>query len=178
MTHPALDDVRRQFQPDAPKRKVARVLSDVVAGRIHGCHAWALPIASDERGDLVELLTTREEPIEPIVHVYQVFCAPGSIRAWVFHERQTDRLCFTAGRLRIALYDLRSDSPTAGALVTLNVGADAPTFLRIPAFVAHGIQNVGDDRTAFVNMPTNIYRHDDPDKCRLPFDSPLIPFRW
>jgi len=178
MPPPSLDDLRRQFQPDAPRSGIARVLTDVMDGRIEGCRALALPAASDDRGDLFELLTTRDEPIEPIVHVYQVFCAPGSIRAWVFHQRQADRLCFTQGRLRIALYDLRSDSPTAGALVTLVAGAGAPTFLRIPAFVAHGIQNLGGERTAFINMPTNVYRHDDPDKSRLPFDTPLIPFRW
>lgn len=174
----SLDEVRRQFIRDVPRQKVPRAATDLIAGRIEGCSALALPAASDDRGDLVELLTTRDAAIEPIVHVYQVFCAPGSIRAWVYHERQADRLCFTQGRLRVVLFDLRPESPTAGALVTLDLGEDTPAFLRIPAFVAHGIQNVGSERTAFVNMPTNVYRHDDPDKLRLPFDSPLIPYIW
>lgn len=178
MAQLAIDELRFQFTPDAPKRKVARVPGDAIDTGIHGCRALALRPASDDRGDLFELLTTRDEPIEPIVHVYQVFCEPGSIRAWVFHQRQADRLCFTTGHLRIALYDLRADSPTAGALVTLHAGIDAPMILRIPEFVAHGIQNVGTERTAFINMPTNVYRHDDPDKSRLPFDTPLIPFTW
>jgi dTDP-4-dehydrorhamnose 3,5-epimerase len=178
MAHLSLSDVRQQFRQDLPKRRVERPAADMIAGRIHGCTALAMPKASDDRGDLVELLTTRDAVIEPIVHVYQVFAEPGSIRAWVFHEQQADRLCLTQGHLQVVLYDLREDSPTAGALVVLSVGADNPTFLRIPAFVAHGIKNVGAERAAFVNLPTPGYFYDAPDKFRLPFDTPLIPHTW
>jgi dTDP-4-dehydrorhamnose 3,5-epimerase len=133
---------------------------------------------SDDRGDLFELLTTRDREIEPIVHVYQVWAEPGSVRAWVYHTRQTDRLCFTGGSFRVALCDLRPASKTAGKIVSLLVGATAPTLVQIPSLVAHGVQNIGAERAPFVNLPTNVYRHETPDKHRLPFDSPLIPFRW
>jgi dTDP-4-dehydrorhamnose 3,5-epimerase len=58
------------------------------------------------------------------------------------------------------------------------VGANAPTLLTIPALVAHGVQNMGVERASFLNFPTQVYRHDRPDKRRIPFDSPLIPFEW
>jgi dTDP-4-dehydrorhamnose 3,5-epimerase len=152
--------------------------TDLLGGRIHGAAATALRRASEDRGDLVELLTSRDGAIDPIVHVYQVLTAPGSIRAWVFHEHQDDRLCFTAGRFKIVLYDLRPDSPTVGALVTILAGAEAPLLIRIPALVAHGVQNLGDSQASFVNLPTNVYYHDAPDKHRLPPSSPLIPHTW
>jgi dTDP-4-dehydrorhamnose 3,5-epimerase len=78
----------------------------------------------------------------------------------------------------VALCDLRPDSPTAGNLTSLEVGADLPVFLTIAPLVAHGVQNLGSERAAFVNLPTDVYHPDAPDKLRLPFDSPLIPFRW
>jgi hypothetical protein len=37
---------------------------------------------------------------------------------------------------------------------------------------------VGTDDAWFVNMPSTPYRHDDPDKYRLPLDTPDIPFHF
>ena len=171
-------DIRHQFVADMPRPRVQPPREDLLEGRIEGCHAFELRPGSDDRGDLFELLTTRDGEIEPIVHVYQVWAEPGSIRAWVYHTRQTDRLCYTGGSLRVALCDLRPGSRSAGNIVSLLVGASAPVFLTIPPLIAHGVQNRGAERAAFLNLPTNVYRHDAPDKHRLPFDSPLIPFRW
>lgn len=171
-------DILQHFERDPPKRRSAQPSSDLIEGRIDGCTAVSLQPASDRRGDLFELLTTRDYAIEPIVHVYQVFCEPGSIRAWVYHSEQTDRLCYTEGMFRIALCDLRPDSSTAGNIVSFIAGADAPTLLHIPPFVAHGVQNLGPHRTPFLNLPTRAYRHEHPDKYRIPFNSPLIPFTW
>jgi dTDP-4-dehydrorhamnose 3,5-epimerase len=167
-----------RFEKDKPQPSQKRTRIDRLNGQIEGCTAWSLSPMSDHRGDLFELLTLRDQDIDPIVHVYQVFSAPGSIRAWVYHSKQTDRLCYTDGLFRIALFDLRAESPTCENLVTLLVGADAPTFLSIPPFVAHGVQNLGSERVPFLNLPTRVYHLDDPDKYRLPFDSPLIPFKW
>jgi dTDP-4-dehydrorhamnose 3,5-epimerase len=166
------------FEKDNPRRREMLPHVDLVNGQIEGCTASSLLPMSDHRGDLIEMLTARDHAIKAIVHVYQVFCEPGSIRAWIYHAKQTDRLCYTNGVFRIALFDLRLESPTCGNLVTLLAGTDGPTLLQIPPFVAHGVQNLGSDRASFVNMPTNIYRLEDPDKYRLPFDSPLIPFTW
>jgi dTDP-4-dehydrorhamnose 3,5-epimerase len=167
-----------QFEKDHPGRRQEPTRVDLVNGQIKGCTAFRLSPMSDHRGDLFEMLTVRDHHIEPIVHVYQVFCNPGSIRAWIYHAKQTDRLCYTYGAFRIALFDLRPESPTSGNLVTLFAGAESPTLLQIPPFVAHGVQNLTSDRVSFVNMPTNVYRSEDPDKYRIPFDSPLIPFTW
>ena len=39
------------------------------------------------------------------------------------------------------------------------------------------VQNVGDVDALFVNLPTRPYRHENPDKYRLPLDTDRIPFR-
>ena len=108
----------------------------------------------DQRGQLTELLTLREGDIEPIVHVYQVHCEPGSIRGWVYHRWQEDRLCYTEGHFRLALYDLREESETYGALDVLDLGADNPSRVTIPKYVAHALMNAGTTISSFVNLPT------------------------
>jgi dTDP-4-dehydrorhamnose 3,5-epimerase len=167
------------FQPDA-SRPHGAVMTETAreSGMIRGVVTRALTAHADHRGSLCELLTTRDGPIEPIVHVYEVRAEIGSVRAWVYHRSQTDRLAFTQGRFRIVLYDIRPDSPTRNMLNEFILGRECPTLLSIPAYVIHGVQNIGGEVAAFVNMPTIAYRPDEPDKCRLDPDDKRIPFRF
>lgn len=153
-------------------------VDDRSSGLIDGVTATPLVANTDERGFLTELLTTRDGPIEPIVHVYQVTSAPGSVRAWVYHRRQCDRLAYTSGQFEVVLYDLRADSPTKNLLNVFIVGTQQPCRLRIPPFVVHGVRNMGSQWASFVNIPTKAYDPNDPDKCRLPQDDPRIPFTF
>ena len=76
------------------------------------------------------------------------------------------------------LYDLRPASPTYGKLNVLDVGESNKMTLTIPPFVVHGVQNRGMQMATFINMPTRAYDPSDPDKSRLPFDHPGIPYRF
>lgn len=145
---------------------------------IDGVTIAQLSRGSDARGRLNELLSFRAHRSEPIEHIYQVHAEPGSLRAWVFHRFQDDRLAFTEGQFRVVLYDIRRDSPTCGLLNVLEIGDALQCRLRIPKFVVHGVQNFGTTRASFVNMPTTIYDPMKPDKCRLPADHPGIPYRF
>src|SRR5947209_7660898 len=145
---------------------------------IEGVSVTPLSVNSDDRGALSELLTTRDGPIEPIVHIYQVTALAGSIRAWVYHEHQADRLAFCNGHFEIALYDVRPGSPTINQLAVFRLGREQPALLRIPTRVVHGACNVGKERSTFVNMPTRTYDHRAPDKFRLSKDDPRIPYRF
>ncbi|MFN0101554.1 MAG: dTDP-4-dehydrorhamnose 3,5-epimerase family protein [Bryobacteraceae bacterium] len=170
----------QNFQKDEPcfSALAAPPLRDLLKVRIDGCSAIGLNSNSDHRGHLIELLTTRDSPIDPIVHVYQVFAEPHSIRAWIFHAVQTDRLCFTEGRFRVVLFDIRENSPTFERYAELIVGEHMPVRLTIPPFVVHGVQNLGETRASYLNMPDRVYNLMDPDKYRVPADSSLIDFAW
>jgi dTDP-4-dehydrorhamnose 3,5-epimerase len=168
--------VKSRFVKDKPYEKTTIRAVDVIGGRIEGCTAIPLAPRGDQRGELVELLTTRDQPIWSIVHVYQVFAAPGSLRGWVYHEHQHDRLAFTTGRLKVTLHDLREESPTFGNTIAKIFGTEHKVLLTIPPFVAHCVENLGTETATFVNMPTRAYYLSDPDKLRLPVSSGLIPY--
>ena len=162
----------QQFQKDKPWAvpAAAPITEDLLNGRIDGCHAIRLSANSDDRGHLIELLTIRDSPIDPIVHVYQVFAEPHSVRAWIYHAIQTDRLCFTDGLFRVVLFDIRESSPTFQNRAELIVGANCPVRLTIPPFVVHGVENLGETRASFLNFPDRVYDLHDPDKYRLSAD--------
>jgi dTDP-4-dehydrorhamnose 3,5-epimerase len=96
----------------------------------------------------------------------------------VLHVEQDDRLFFGFGDLKVVLYDARSDSPSRGRLNELFFGEHNRALLRIPRGVFHAMQNVGRTDCVFVNMPTRPYRHEDPDKYRLPLDTDEIPYAF
>ncbi len=172
-----LDD----FEPDLPKTPCRTGLAvDPVCGGdiIDGVTATALIANTDPRGSLYELLTTRDGSIEPIVHVYQVVAAPGSIRAWLYHRHQRDRLAYTNGFFEVVLYDIRPGSPTMDRLNVFRLGEEQPCLLELPPLVIHGVHNAGTEGSSFLNMPTKVYGPHAPDKCRIPWDDPRIPYSF
>jgi len=167
------------FTDDKPWVEDAPLLEDVhVENQIEGVRLQRLATRSDKRGDLTVLLSALREPIVPIPHVYLVAAEAGSVRAWVYHKRQHDRLAYTNGEIRVVLFDLRTDSPTFGKLNILDVGADNKILLTIPPFVVHGVQNRGATAATFVNMPTNAYDPANPDKSRIRHDHPGVPYQF
>ena len=166
------------FVDDRPWEDGALLADLEVPDKIDGVRMQRLVTRADKRGDLTVLLSDLHEATHPAPHIYWVTTAPGSIRAWVYHKRQSDRLAFTNGDLRVVLYDLRPDSPTYGKLNILDVGEANKLTLTIPPFVVHGVQNRGTQMATFINMPTRAYDPSRPDKSRLPFDHPGIPYKF
>jgi len=166
------------FSDDAPF--VPQPVSPPLAASgklIEGVEITPLLANSDARGSLVEL-SIFDQLSEPLVHVYQVFAEPGSVRAWVYHKRQFDRLAYTEGTFEIVLFDIRKASPTYRMLNVIHAGEKHRGLLRIPTFVVHGVRNIGNKTASFVNMPTRRYDPAHPDKSRLSKNDPRIPYRF
>lgn len=143
---------------------------------IHGVRLRHATTHADERGDLCEIYDERWEfTTDPVPYVYVVTLSPGSVRGWVVHLKQDDRLFFSSGTIKVVLYDAREESPTAGELNVFHLGTNDRALLSIPAGVFHAVKNVGPGPALFVNLPSQPYDHADPDKYRLPLDTPEIP---
>jgi dTDP-4-dehydrorhamnose 3,5-epimerase len=115
-----------------------------------------------------------------MIHPAKICCCrfARSIRAWISHRRQYDRLAFASGHFRIVLYDIRPNSRTLNLLNVFILGVEQPGLLGIPPFVVHGVQNACSTTATFVNMPTQAYDPADPDKSRLAENDPRIPFSF
>ena len=144
---------------------------------IDGVLLRAATTHSDERGTLTEIFDPAWDfTDEPLVYVYESTIHPGQKKGWIVHLEQDDRLFFSRGSAKIVLYDARPGSPTHGLVQEVFLGAVNRGLLRIPKGVFHAVVNVGPDEVRFVNLPTQPYRHDAPDKVRLPADSDAIPY--
>jgi dTDP-4-dehydrorhamnose 3,5-epimerase len=133
----------------------------------------------DDRGSLMEVFSPALDFWhEPIVYSYAVTIRPGRIKGWGMHRIQTDRYCVLDGRLRVVLYDGRTDSPTYERFAQFQFTESSPGLLRIPPGVWHADQNWGDRNALLVNYPTHPYNHANPDKYSIDPHSGEIPFDW
>ncbi len=132
---------------------------------------------SDERGTITEIFNpTWGFTDQPVVYVYESTIYPGQKKGWIVHLEQDDRLFFSNGTTKVVLYDARQSSPTHGLVQELFLGEVNRALVLIPAGVFHGVVNIGPVPARFVNMPTRRYRHERPDKYRLPHDTAHIPY--
>ena len=146
---------------------------------IEGVVVKRLPPVEDERGEICEMYRPSWglHPA-PLVYAYQVMIRPKKIKGWQVHRKQDDRIFVGRGALRFALYDDRADAPTHRQLDVFTVSERNRALIVVPRGVYHAIQNVGETEAFFVNMPTEPYDHEDPDKYRLPLKNDLIPFAF
>jgi dTDP-4-dehydrorhamnose 3,5-epimerase len=107
---------------------------------IDGVKIRELSTLMDYRGQLTEIWNPDWAfAAGDVPYAYHVEAAPGSIRAWVVHYKQEDRLHFPTGRLQVVLFDGREASPTYRMVNECYFGTDRRALLLIPPGVFHGV---------------------------------------
>jgi dTDP-4-dehydrorhamnose 3,5-epimerase len=112
---------------------------------------------------------------EPVVWVYADMVRPGQVKGWARHVTKIDRYTVLSGDLLVLLHDGREDSPSHGVTQSVVLSPAGPRQLRIPVGVWHLIATIGTEETHFVNLPTEPYHHEAPDRILLPWDTDEIP---
>jgi dTDP-4-dehydrorhamnose 3,5-epimerase len=142
-----------------------------------------LKVMTDERGFLMEMLRADDSLFEAFGQVYITGCRRGVAKGWHYHREQTDHFICVSGAALVVLYDGRDDSPTHGEAQEFILAAPpsrdpAPLLLKIPPLVLHGFTASGCEEARIVNVPTRMYRYENPDEYRVPWDSRDVPYRW
>jgi dTDP-4-dehydrorhamnose 3,5-epimerase len=150
-----------------------------IAPMIAGVRVHTQVTQQDERGTLTEVYSPFWAFDEiPLVFLYTVTVRPGKVKGWAVHREQVDRYFFYQGTLRLVLYDDRPDSPTHRMVNELYFSEANRSLVLVPPHVYHAVHNVGTTDGLMINLPSQPYRHEDPDKHTLALDSDLIPFRF
>lgn len=112
---------------------------------------------------------------DPIVWVYSDIVFPGQIKGWARHEVKVDRYSLITGTLVMLLWDGRPGSLTEGKHQCATLSPLGNRQIQIPVGVWHLLFAAGNEDVHFVNMPTEPYHHEHPDRILLPWDSDEIP---
>jgi len=138
-----------------------------------------VPTHSDERGSVFELFDTRwpSHP-DPLVFAYCFTIRPGIVKGWNLHKEHEDRYFLLQGELELVLFDPRPESSTCGEVCRIVLTEHSRRLVNVPKYVWHADYNIGTKDALVVNFPTAPYDHGNPDKYRLPLDTPLIPYSF
>ena len=144
---------------------------------IEGVRTKTLRVVPDDRGWLMEILRADDPFFEKFGQAYVSATYPGVVKAWHYHRRQVDHFACVAGMIKLVLVDTRDDSPTRGRINEFFLGDRHPILVRVPNLVHHGWKCIGQEPSLVVNVPTEPYRHVDPDEYRLEPHGTL-PYDW
>jgi dTDP-4-dehydrorhamnose 3,5-epimerase len=134
--------------------------------QIDGVEITRLNIIPDNRGYLMEIFRDDDPNFKTFGQAYISACWPGAIKAWHYHEKQTDNFCCVEGNALVALHDARDDSETRGTTLWLVIGELNPVRICIPPGVWHGMAAIGGEKCIMLNIPDRHYNYDNPDEIR------------
>jgi dTDP-4-dehydrorhamnose 3,5-epimerase len=142
--------------------------------RIDGVTLRPLEPQRDERGALVELC--RHVWVEPEVPVQWNLVANHAqvVRGVHWHELHTDFIAPVFGAVHAVLVDLRPGSPTELVSQIIELDADAPALLTIPAGVGHGFYS---ERASGVLYAVTRY-WDPADEFGVRWNDPALGIPW
>jgi dTDP-4-dehydrorhamnose 3,5-epimerase len=133
----------------------------------------------DDRGWLVELFDKRWDWVtDPLVYAYATTVRPGRVKGWGIHKEHDDRYFFLFGDAEVVLYDVRPESSTYGKISVNRASEFDRGILTIPRLVWHATRNLGSTDVVIINFPTSPFDHNNPEKYRLPLNTPLIPYSF
>jgi dTDP-4-dehydrorhamnose 3,5-epimerase len=151
------------------------ILSPEAQTLIDGVKVKSIQVWPDDRGYFLEILRTGQGlPAHFDLTHTQVSAAltyPAAIKAFHYHQHQTDCWMAIAGMLQVALVHLRY-----GVRNTMYVGALRPWQILIPPGVAHGYKVISLDPSILVYATDQYYN--PADEGRIPHNHPSIAYDW
>ncbi len=147
---------------------------------IEGVRVAPLAVWADDRGYFLEVqrmgrgLAAQFPASE--TQISAALSYTGSIKAFHYHQHQTDCWTPARGMLQVALVDLREGSRSFGARNTMYVGALRPWQILIPPGVGHGYKVIGGEAAMLIYATDHFYNPQD--EGRIPYDDPDINYDW
>jgi dTDP-4-dehydrorhamnose 3,5-epimerase len=150
-----------------------------VSGLIEGVSIRPSPTHIDQRGSVVEVYDLRWNwHPDPLSFIHCFTIRPGFVKGWGLHKEHEDRYFIISGEMDLVLFDPRPKSSTYGRVCRIAMSDHNRCLVNIPTCVWHAEHNVGNTDVVAIDLPTKPYQHDNPDKYRLPINTPLIPYSF
>ena len=143
---------------------------------IEGVVVKTLITHCDERGFFREIIRSSDDFFSEFGQWSHSAMYSGVAKAWHIHHQQIDWWYVASGVLKVALHDLREDSPTNGQTQELLMGDHQPAqILKIPQRVAHGCRCLSGPAHLFYITSRS---YDPNDEGRIDHDDQSIGYDW
>jgi dTDP-4-dehydrorhamnose 3,5-epimerase len=146
------------------------------AGWIEGVEVVPLRRIPDERGTILHMLRCDDSHFIAFGEIYFTTVYRGVVKGWHKHREMTLNYACIFGRVKLALYDDRQDSPTNGTVLEIFLGPDNYALVSISPGVWSGFKGMSEPYAIVANCCT--HPHDPARTTRVdPLDND-IPYDW
>jgi dTDP-4-dehydrorhamnose 3,5-epimerase len=150
------------------------------ADLIDGVQVRSYDLWPDDRGYFLEVVRLRQglaaDFAPEMTQVSAALSYPGTIKAFHFHQHQTDLWVPSQGMFQVALVDLRPGSRTYGLKNTLYTGALKPWQILIPPGVGHGYKVIGEQAGMLIYVTNRLYNPKD--EGRIAHNHASLAYDW
>ena len=129
----------------------------------------------DERGTILHMLRRDDPHFIEFGEIYFTSIYRGIVKGWHRHREMTLNYACIAGRVKLVMYDDRTDSPTRGRVMERFLGPDDYSLVVIPPGIWNGMKGM-DEVSLVANCAT--HPHDPSRTERLDPFSSAVPYDW
>ncbi len=147
-------------------------------GQIEGVVIKRLASWPDDRGHFAEIFRDQEDVARgfTVKQTSVTMTRAATIKAFHYHQEQSDIFVPVVGHIRITLVDFRVESPTFGFGNSIFCGHLYLKAVRIPKGIAHGYEVLGNEDMTMVYYTDQHYNPKDEFRAR--YDDPAIGWTW
>ena len=136
---------------------------------INGVKITPLKIISDNRGSVMHMLRSDSQVFEKFGEIYFSTIKFNSIKAWHLHKEATLNYACIKGKVKLALYDARENSPTSGKYQEIVLSPLNYFLITIPSNIWNGFKGLDKEDSMIANCLT--LPHNEKEMVRKdPFD--------
>ena len=143
---------------------------------IDGVKVIPLRQIHDERGKVMHMLKNTDEHFKQFGEIYFSTVFPGVVKAWHLHNEMTLHYAVPFGRIKLVLFDDRSDSPTNGSIDEIILGPENYMLVTVPPRVWNGFKGIDTQMSIVANCAS--IPHKSEEILRIDPEDPLIPYDW
>ncbi len=143
---------------------------------LQGMSIKNLSVVENEKGSVLHMLRSDSEDFKTFGEIYFSEVIPNAIKGWKRHARTTQNFVVPVGRIKLVLYDQRSDSETSEMISEIEFGRNDYMMVTIPPDIWYGFKGLSSDVSIIANLID--FPHDPGESESLDLSDKTVPYTW
>ena len=143
---------------------------------IDGVKLINLKTIHDERGKIMHMLKKTDPHFIEFGEIYFSIAFPGIIKGWHEHTKQIQNYAVIDGKIKLVLYDNRSNSKTHKTINEIYLGEENYSLVTIPTGIITAYKCISKKNSILANCST--LPHDPKEMINYDFKGDKVPYNW
>ena len=143
---------------------------------IEGVNIIDLKQIGNENGKVMHMIRNDTKNFTKFGEIYFSTVLHDKVKGWHRHKKLTSNFAAVFGKIKLVVYDTRSDSKTKGKIEQFFLSQENYKLITVPPLVWSGIKGISKE-TSIVAICTNLPYNESEIERKSPFDK-TIEYDW